>query len=360
MRITGKMTSDNAVFNINANRQRIERLNEVISSGKNVGKPSDSPVAASKIMSLESQSKTVDQYISNIKTGQLWSQMQTTVLEGLQKSILEIRGIAGAAVGGLDDPYKRAEALNSLKLYRDQLIDLPNSAQIGDQYIFSGYKGTTRPFEQTTITADSTSGSNVLANIDTTNLHPGIPVRGTGIPANTFVTAITGPNSVTLSNSATASTTGGDITFSGVFTGTDDAFDIEISQGLQMTINTTGGKLLRGATPGDVDIIKIIDQLTVDIANANQAGVIAANSELEKANRQIMSVVSDVGMRVSRLDNALSFQERSNNVLKQLLANINEVDMAKAAAELTNQKTAFEATLAATAKITSISLLDYL
>lgn len=360
MRVTSKMSSDNAIYNINLNRQRIDRLDELIATGMNVGKPSDNPVAASKVLSLESQSKSVDQYISNIKNGQLWLKMEGTVLESMQKSVMEIKGIASAAVGTLTDPYKRDEALNSLRLYRDQLLDLPNSAQVGDQYIFSGFKGTNRPFEQTTITGDSTNGSNILANISTTDLHPGMPITGNGIPDDTYITAITGPNSVTISNMATATSTGGNISFTGKFTGTDDAMKIELNQGLSVTVNTTGGKLLRGTNPGDVDIIKTIDQLALDIANGNQAGVLNAVSELDKANQQVMNVVSDVGMRVSRLDNALSYQERTNDVLKTLLANIQEVDMAKAAVELTSEKTAFEAALAATAKITPISLLDYL
>lgn len=360
MRVTSKMSADNAIYNINLSRQRIDRLNELISSGVNVGSPSVNPVATSKILSLESQSKTVNQYISNITNGQLWLNMEGTVLEGVQKNVMEIKSIASSAVGGMSDPYRKAELLSSLKLYRDQLIDLPNSAQIGDQYIFSGFNGNIRPFAQTTITADSTAGSNALDNIDTTDLHPGMPITGSGIPDNTYITAITGPGSVTISNIATSSAAGGDITFNGKFTGTDDAFRIEINQGLQITINSTGGKLLRGTNPGDVDIIKTIDQLAIDIANENQAGVLAAVTEIDKSNQQIMSVVSDIGLRVSRLDNALAFQERSNNVLKTLLSNLQEVDMAKAAVELTNQKTSFEATLAATAKISPISLLDYL
>lgn len=366
MRVTSKMSADNAIYNINASQQKINHLNDMISSGMRVSAPSIDPVATSKILSLESQSKTVEQYISNIKNGQMWLNMNATVLEGVQKNVIDLKGIASAAIGGLTDPYKRADTLNSLKLYRDQLIDMPNAAMIGDQYIYSGFKGNTRPFDQTTITADSTVGSNALANIDTTDLHPGMPITGTGIPDNSYITAITTPGvggAITISNNATATTAAGDISFTGKFTGTDDPFQVEMNQGMKLTINVTGGTLLRGGTPPGstgIDVIKTLDQLVLDVANGNQAGVINAVSTLDKANQQIMSTVSDVGMRVSRLDNALSYQERANEVLKTMLANLQEVDMAKAAIELTNQKTAFEATLAATAKITPISLLNYL
>lgn len=366
MRVTSKMSSDNSIYNINLSQQKMNRLNDMISSGMNVGTPSIDPVATSKILSIESQSKTVDQYISNVKTGQLWMQMNETVLDGVQKNVIQLKAIAMSAIGGIDDPYKRTEALNSLKLYRDQILDMPNAAQIGDQYIFSGFKGNTKPFDQTTITADSTSGSNILANIDTTNLHPGMPISGPGIPDDTIISAITTPGiagTITLSNNATATTAAGSITFSGNFTGTDDPFLIEMNQGMKMAINTTGGNLLRGGTPPGstgVDIIKTLDQLILDITNVNKAGVTSSISLFDSANQQIMSTVGDLGMRSSRLDNALSYQERANGVLKTMLANLQEVDMAKAGIELNNQKNAFEATLAATAKIAPISLLNYL
>lgn len=366
MRVTNKMSTDNAIYNINSSQQKINRLNDMISSGMRVSTPSLDPVSASKILSLESQSKTVDQYISNIKNGQLWLKMNATVLEGVQKNVIELKSIASSAIGGLTDPYKRADSLNSLKLYRDQLLDMPNAAMVGDQYIFSGFKGNTKPFEQSTVSADTTLGSNALANIDTTDLHPGMPIIGQGIPDNSYITAITTAGvagSVTISNAATATTAGGNITFSGKFTGTDDPFQIEMNQGTKLTVNVTGGALLRGGTPPGstgVDIIKTLDQLMLDISNGNQAGVLSGISNLDSANNHIMSVVSDVGMRTSRLDNALSYQERSNGVLKTMLANLQEVDMARAAIELTNQKTAFEATLSATAKIAPISLLNYL
>lgn len=366
MRVTSTMSSNNAIYNINLNRQKIDHLNEQIATGLNVSKPSLDPVATSKILSLETQSKTVDQYISNIKSGQLWLKIEGNVLEGVQKNVMNIKGIASASVGTLTDPYKRSEALDSLRLYRDQLLDLPNAGVVGDQYIFSGFKGDSKPFETSTITANSTAGSTVLANIDTTNLHLGMPISGPGIPDKTIITAIPTPGvggSVTLSNAATATAVGGNVSFSGAFTGTDDPFQIEINQGMKLSINVTGGNLLRGGTPpgsSGVDIVKTLDQLILDISNGNQAGVTSAVSTLDKANKQVMGVVSEVGMRVSRLDNALSYQERSNDVFKTLLANLQEVDMAKAAVELTSQKTAFDATLSATAKILPLSLLDYL
>ena len=60
------------------------------------------------------------------------------------------------------------------------------------------------------------------------------------------------------------------------------------------------------------------------------------------------------------MEAAHTMAERNQNTLKNIIASLQEVDYAKAATELTQQKTAFEAALASTAKLTNLSLLDYI
>jgi flagellar hook-associated protein 3 FlgL len=138
---------------------------------------------------------------------------------------------------------------------------------------------------------------------------------------------------------------------------------MEITKGVQVPISISGGVVLRGGTPPGstgVDIIKTLDTLIADINSGNTAGINAANIALDKANQQLLGAISDVGMRKARMDNALTAQQRNLNVLSEIHDNLQNVDYAKAAIELTNQKTAFEAALAATAKIAPLSLLNYL
>jgi flagellar hook-associated protein 3 FlgL len=359
------MTSNNAIFNINEGRIKLDRLNESISSGKVVNRPSDDPVATKKILDLESQIKSSNQYISNIKTGQTWLDMAGTSLEGLLGSVMSIRGSAGQAAGALTDPVKKTDILNQLKFLRDQLTDYPNT-QVGGQYVFSGFKSDVAPFSSNSVAADITAGSPAIGNIDTTDLYPGLPITGPGIPADSTVTAITTPGvggAITISSPATATTIPGSLTFSGKFNGTDDVVNIEVNRGVQVPISISGGVVLRGGTPPGstgVDIIKTLDTLIADINSGNAAGIQAANVALDTANQQLLGSISVIGMRKARMDNALTSQQRNLNVLSEIHDNLQNVDMAKAAIQLSNQKNAFDAALAATAKIAPLSLLNYL
>ena len=297
MRITDKTTSSNAIYNINEGRIKLDRLNEASSTGRVVNRPSDDPVATKKILDIESQIKASNQYISNIKTGQTWLDMAGTSLEGMLSSVMSIKGAAGQAAGAISDPIKKADILSQLQAYKDQLTDYPNS-QVGGQYVFSGYNSNTPPFDKT-----------------------------------------------------------------GNFNGTEDLVTIEVNKGVQVPISVSGGAVLRGGTPpgtSGVDIIGTLDTLIADINSGNTAGISAANVALDAANQQMLGAISDVGMRKARMDNALASQQRNNNTLTEIHDNMQNVDYAKVAIELTNQKTAFDAALASTAKIAPLSLLNYL
>jgi len=365
MRITDAMTANNAIYNINEGRIKLDKLNEAVTTGKIVNRPSDDPVAAKKILDLETQIKTSNQYVSNIQTGQGWLDMAGTSMEGLLNSVMSIKGIAGQAANALTDPVKKDDLITQLKAYRDQLTDYPN-VQVGGQYVFSGYKNNVSPFGSNSVAADITAGSPAIGNIDTTDLYPGPPISGPGIAPDSTVTAITTPGvggAITISSPATATTIPGSLTFTGKFNGTEDIVNMEITKGVQVPISVSGGAVLRGGTPPGstgVDIIKTLDTLISDINSGNTVGIQAGNVALDQANQQILGAVSDIGMRKARLDNALTSQQRNLNVLSGIHDNLQNVDMAKAAIELTNQKTAFDAALAATAKIGPLSLLDYL
>jgi len=366
MRITTKMTADNSLFNINEGRAKLDRLNERIASGLNVNRPSDDPVATRKILDVENQIKNSNQYISNIKTGQTWLKMAGTSLEGLLDTVMQIKSTAGQAVSGISDPVKKADMLGQLKLFRDQLMDFTNT-QVGNQYVFSGFKSTTPPFSPTTLSGIvTTAGSPTITNINTADFYVGMPISGPDIPANSVITAIPTPGaggSITLSNAATNSNVAGTVTYTGAFKGTEDAINIDVGSSSPIPINVSGGAVLRGGTPPGstgIDVIKTVDELMLAITNNNVPGIQSANATLEGANQQMLSAVSDVGMRQARLDNSLSLQQRNNNALRAIHDDMQNIDYAAAAIALTQQKTAFDAALSATAKITPLSLLDYI
>jgi hypothetical protein len=110
---------------------------------------------------------------------------------------------------GIQQGNSRPPLAKCLALYKSAFMIYANTAT--KQRLFFSLIGATRLGFATT--GDTTNGSDQLVNVaDTTNLAIGWKVSGTGIPAGTTVANIVG-STVTLSQNATVTDTGVDITF---------------------------------------------------------------------------------------------------------------------------------------------------
>jgi len=429
MRVTPMMTSENALYNIQEGRARLDRLNEQISAGLNILRPSDDPITSRQILDLQNKVKEGDQYLSNITKSNLWLDFTETALQGVSDVLNNIKGVASTISSGTTDTAVRTNSVSQLKEMRKQLLDMAN-VQLGDQYIFGGYKNSTLAV------AGDTNGTTGIANIDVTNLSVGMAVSGDGIPANTVINSIGPGNAITLNNSATASgsgvrltfgppfnaapfagsaltgdlngtnsitgldtstlsvgmpvsgegipagtkiaaipasgtitldtpatitKTGASLLFGGNFRGTDDKVQVEVSRSSKVEINVSGSELFSGTgTYGSVDLFAALDGLIAAIESNNVPAIQLNAADLDKGSQQVSNARSDVAGRMTRLLSTKKMVTRDQNTAKSIISERQNVDYAKAAIELTQQQTAFEAALSATAKISQLSLLDYL
>jgi flagellar hook-associated protein 3 FlgL len=301
------MTSDNALRNIQTARARINRLNEQISSQKNINRPSDDPISARNILDLENVVKQSDQYSSNIVKATTWLKLTDTALSGLSDIVKNIRKIAGTAIGGTDNSAEgqviRNNAVSQLKEMQKQLVDMANT-QSGDQSLFGGFKNDVKSFT---------------------------------LPA--------------------------------AYNGDSSSININITSNSSITMNLAGDVVLKGTTQngtlpgpyGNVDILTTLDNLITAINTPNNAAAIQAlATTFDGSVNQLNNAKSDVASKLMRLENTKNLLTRDKNTILGIISDRQNVDLAKAATELSQEETAFQATLSATAKISKISLLDYI
>jgi len=298
MRITPGMTAANALYNLQQGRAKLDKIQEQIASGQVLNRPSDDPIGARQILDLENKMKEGMQYSSNITKGSLWLNITNTTLEGIFDVIELAKKAAADVASGTTDMTLRNSTVTQLTELKTRLVELGNT-QLGDQYIFGGFKNDAPPFS----TSDNT------------------------------------------------------------FNGTSDSIDIEIDLNSRVGINIAGDALLKGTgtygTP-PVDILQVFDDLIADITANDTGGIQQGIRDMVSSSHQVIDAQADLAGRLVRMDAAQTMVTRNQNTLKNIIASLQEVDYAKAATELTQQKTAFEAALASTAKITNLSLLDYL
>jgi flagellin-like hook-associated protein FlgL len=215
MRVTEKMTSDNAIYNINKSQNRLNQLNELLSSNQNINRPSDDPIGTRQILDMQSQVRSIEQYMSNIQNGQTWTSVANTALQGMNDFLTQAKSAASNILGGMNDPVSVLNALSTLENVRQQMIDLAN-VQVGDQYVFGGFNNAKPVVSNKKLSGvvDVSRPPNQIAFSDTSGLIVGMTVSGKGIQPETTITNIDSTNNiVTLSKNPISTGSGFDYTF---------------------------------------------------------------------------------------------------------------------------------------------------
>ena len=303
MRITPNITSQNSLYNIQRSRSQLNDLQEKLASGQNVNRPSDDPVTARLLLGLNDKLVATSQYSSNITKAEIWLNMSNTALEGMHEYVNQAKSLVSSLASGTTDTAIQNNAIEQLKLIKQQLVDMGNT-QLNGVYIFGGGVTSQSPFH---------NGS------------------------------------------------------APYYQGDDTELNIEISQGTMQTMNLVGSQILAPSEAasqpyGSTDILQTIDDLITTISSnpTDTAALQAGAQQLYTGGLQIESAISTVATRLTRLDSAQNMNTATKNTLLTVFDQVQSADYAELGVKLTQQQAAFEATLSATAKISQLSLLDYL
>jgi flagellin-like hook-associated protein FlgL len=386
MRVTANMSADISIYNIQQQQSRIDKIVEKLNSNQTINRPSDDPVASGTLLDISDKSKAYDQYGNNSVKAKSWLEFTNNGLTGVSGILDSVRGmLSGSTALNIQDATDRQMAHDQLVELKKQLVEMANM-KYGDQYIFGGGNNLVPPFSQKAGTL--TSGSPNVTGIDVTGLTPGMPATGTGIPPGSFIdviTADTTPNTATgsftlrdgsgISVSATVPTTtppplspfNSNLVF---YAGDGTQREVEITTSTRQTISTTGDRLLLGGGSdpnyGNTNILQTMDDLIAAVGDgdpghvSNPAAVTAAGLKLEAGAKQVFSAITTNISRIHRVDNMVKLNELNQSTLTSIADSIQNVDLVKFGMQLNIEKNAFEASLAATAKVSQMSLLNYL
>ena len=300
MRVTANMSAESSLYNIQQGRKKLDRLQEFTASGNYINKPSDDPIGSRLLLDVGDKLRAGAQYLSNIKKSQIWQQFTNTALTSMADTMRVAKKQVASIASGSDDPVERQNVVSQLQALKQQMIDMGNM-QLGDQYLFGGAKNTTPPFSAT------------------------VPY----------------------------------------YSGDESGINIEIGPATTQQMNIVGNQLLTADTAasqpyGTTNVIKAFDDLIAGITANDVAAISAAATALESGSKQITNAQTDVASRILRLDSSTKLNENTRNTLETIYGNAQNVDYAKLAVQLNQQKIAFEASLSATASLSQLSLLDYM
>ena len=146
----------------------------------------------------------------------------------------------------------------------------------------------------------------------------------------------------------------------GVWTyqGDDGAVRRRIGEQELVTVNVTGDDAF-GFTSGR-DVFSVLDDLDAALAAGDTAAIEAAIADVDGSLDTVIDSLTRLGIAGSRIEQARLRVDAEVGVIKNHLSSIEDVDIAEAVMELQMQETAYQSALAAFARSTQSSLVDFL
>jgi flagellar hook-associated protein 3 len=150
MRVTNEMIANQVVYNLTQNINRFYVLQNQMSTNRRINKASDDPVGTIKDLSYRERLNDLAQYKSNIAIGQTWLSTADSALNDINTAISGSYSVAVEMSNDTFDASAREAAANEVQSLLDQILASGNT-QLQGNYIFSGYRTRTQPFESTSV-----------------------------------------------------------------------------------------------------------------------------------------------------------------------------------------------------------------
>jgi flagellar hook-associated protein 3 FlgL len=164
IRVTQNMLNSNMLRNLHNSMGNMNKLQEQLSSGKKISKPSDDPVIAARAVYYRSAVIENEQYVSNLNQARSWLELSDQSLEegnNILQRVRELLIYSGDPAVGPDSLKALATEITQLK---DHLGTVANQT-INGRYIFAGTDTLTPPYDKTTGDFTNTNSEQITLEV---------------------------------------------------------------------------------------------------------------------------------------------------------------------------------------------------
>ncbi|MED4235477.1 flagellar hook-associated protein FlgL [Priestia megaterium] len=182
MRVTQGMLAANSLKQISNSYNKLETLQNQLSTGKKIIRPSDDPVVATKGMAYRSNLSEVNQYKRNLTEAQSWFDSSESGLEQVNSILQRTKELVVQGLNGTnesDDRQAIAREIEQLKLDYMQV----GNTQVAGNYIFNGVNVGAPPISEN---ASGMIESNINLDPFLVEVSKGIQLRVNIHPENIF------------------------------------------------------------------------------------------------------------------------------------------------------------------------------
>jgi flagellar hook-associated protein 3 FlgL len=291
-RVTESSIHTRVLNNLQRSIAKGEKIQDQLSSGKTINRPSDSPTGTVKAMQLRGETRAAQQYGRNADDGLGWLNTLQSTLDSSSTLINQARDLAVQGLsGGSNDPQSNAALATQIDQIKSSLIGYANTKYL-DRPVFGG-----------TATGDVAYDAN------------------------------------------------------GTFVGNTVQTTRTVGAGAKVRVDASGPEAFG---TGSTQLFAVLQDISDNIKAGDNDALGNNLAKLDDAANLMRNTLSGVGARYNRVEQMQqSAQDRLLSVTAQL-SDVEDVDLPKTIMDMQLQQTAYQAALAASAKVIQPSLIDFL
>ena len=286
-------------------QESIGELQTQLATGKKTAVPSSDIESSLEGLSIKSVLQRQSAYETNLSYVKDRLTIEESVVTSFQDYVYRLKDLAITASSGTfsdeDIGFMKAEAEGVL----EELISLSNSRDSQNSYLFSGTATNVQPFQK------QADGS--------------IAYKGNSAELN-----------------------------------------VQVNSGYEVQINSSGINLvgqverITGGNSKNLDIFAVTKDFIAALGTNTKTDISRSIDEFDELGNQVGGQIANLGIRQNLLEERLEIIEEKKTVYEQLLSNIEDTDYSEAITSLSSDMLALEAAQNTFAKVTQMSLFNFL
>jgi len=388
---------NNVSFALNLHTEAMAKLQEQVSTGSRINQISDDPAASYRVLGLNTNVKSLENYINNLSEVISILELSSTIIENITSNFTETQVRLTQISSGIYDEAARKRTAEGINDILEQTVSLANTKHM-DQYLFGGTNTGSAPYtvERTNgkITGVTYQGSfenrdiEVAPGLESSAFYIGdnifrsnnrsdpIFIGDTGAKAGTGTSSIHGAVWLEITEPVAGTyrlsidddpTSYVDVT---VPPGDANTMVTHAETGEVLYVDTTaiastGVDLV--SVPGTYDIFNTL--IIIRDVLENEKGLSDAQvreqlsnlpSSFEETNNLLVQAEVSIGSKIGFLDDLKYSLKGMKYNTEDEATRLQEADIAQMAIDLSRREVLYQMSLSVAAKLMSMSLLDFI
>jgi flagellar hook-associated protein 3 FlgL len=296
-RVATSTQTNQMMENLQASSSSLSEIEGQVASGKRIQQVSDDPTSAISALAQRAELSQTTQYSRNANDATDWLNTTDSALSSVVTALQSAHtSLVQAQSGGLDSA-SRAAIASQLQASVQSLLATANTTRLG-RPIFAGTAGVTQAFDS-----------------------------------------------------------------SGNYLGDSGAVNRTVATGVNIGVNQTGDAVFgtyNASDPTTGNVFQLLQSLSNAVSTGNTSAITAGLNQLDSATARVENAQVSVGATTNQVSGLLDQATTATSTLQSGINSLEDVDIAQASITLATRQMAYQAALAAAAKISQPTLLDFL